>query len=323
MMKPKVQKKIPLFSVITAAYRAKPFLHRYFQTLSNQTICDFEVILSIRFDSSEEKNSTSKIIHKESEILKRKSVDVRTLEDDKNLGQGAARNQAAELAKGKYLAILDVDDEWSPEKLELSLECFQKNPDIDVVFHDKVLCNINGKEKKDCWTGRPITHRLLLFEDNKISNSASVMRTSKFRELEGFDETLREREDWDFWMRAAKENMVFFHLPQILLKYHVHGSNLHLNNIERNRNYMLKIFRQHFQMRFPKKLMDRFRYFRMRSMLNRVIVSHHLRNENFLEAFEEVFFCTLWWPFGWKNYGYLTLITFSLIKRSLRKLKFI
>ena len=73
MMKPKVQKKIPLFSVITAAYRAKPFLHRYFQTLSNQTICDFEVILSIRFDSSEEKNSTSKIIHKESEILKRKS----------------------------------------------------------------------------------------------------------------------------------------------------------------------------------------------------------------------------------------------------------
>ena len=148
-MKSKVQKEIPLFSVITAAYRAKPFLHRYFQTLSNQTICDFEVILSIRFDSSEEKNSTSKIIHKESEILKRKSVDIRILEDDKNLGQGAARNQAVELAKGKYLAILDVDDEWTPEKLELSLECFQKNPDIDVVFHDKVLCNINGKEKKD------------------------------------------------------------------------------------------------------------------------------------------------------------------------------
>ena len=75
MMKSKVQKEIPLFSVITAAYRAKPFLHRYFQTLSNQTICDFEVILSIRFDSYEEKNSTSKIIHKESEILKRKSLD--------------------------------------------------------------------------------------------------------------------------------------------------------------------------------------------------------------------------------------------------------
>ena len=314
MMKPKVQKKIPLFSVITAAYRAKPFLHRYFQTLSNQTICDFEVILSIRFDNSEEKNSTSKIIHKESEILKSKSVDIRILEDDKNLGQGAARNQAVELAKGKYLAILDVDDEWSPEKLELSLECFQKNPDIDVVFHDKVLCNINGKEKKDCWTGRPITHRLLLFEDNKISNSASVMRTSKFRELEGFDETLREREDWDFWMRAAKENMVFFHLPQILLKYHVHGSNLHLNNIERNRNYMLKIFHQHFEMRFPKKLMDRFRYFRMRSMLNRVIVSYQLRNNNFYEALKEVFICTLWWPFAWKNYGYLILIIYKKIK---------
>ena len=70
----KGSKKIPLFSVITAAYRAKPFLHRYFQTLSNQTICDFEVILSIRFDSSEEKISTSKIIHKESENLKRYHV---------------------------------------------------------------------------------------------------------------------------------------------------------------------------------------------------------------------------------------------------------
>ena len=314
MMKSKVQKEIPLFSVITAAYRAKPFLHRYFQTLSNQTIYDFEVILSIRFDSSEEKNSTFKIIHKESEILKTKSVDIHILEDDKNLGQGAARNQAAELAKGKYLAILDVDDEWTPEKLELSLECFQKNPDIDVVFHDKVLCDINGKEKNDCWTGRPITHRLLLFEDNKISNSASVMRTSKFRDLEGFDETLREREDWDFWMRAAKESMVFFHLPQILLRYHVHGSNLHLNNIERNRKYMLKIFHQHFEMRFPKKPMDRFRYFRMRSMLNRVIVSYQLRNNNFYEALKEVFICLFWWPFAWKNYGYFILALIKIMK---------
>ena len=70
MMKSKVQKEIPLFSVITAAYRAKPFLHRYFQTLSNQTIYDFEVILSIRFDSSEEK-STFKIIHKNRNIKKK------------------------------------------------------------------------------------------------------------------------------------------------------------------------------------------------------------------------------------------------------------
>ena len=91
-----------------------------------------------------------------------------------------------------------------------------------------------------------------------------------------------------FWMRAAKVSMVFSS-SKILLRYHVHGSNLHLNNIERNRNYMLKIFHQHFQMRFPKKLMDRFRYFRMRSMLNRVIVSQHLRNENFLEAFGKFF----------------------------------
>jgi len=304
----KDSKNTPLFSIITAAYRAKPFLHRYFQTLSNQTICDFEVILSIRFDSSEEKNSTFKIIHKESEILKRKSVDIHILEDDKNLGQGAARNQAVELAKGKYLAILDVDDEWTPEKLDLSLQCFQKNPDIDVVFHDKVLCEKNELEKKDCWTGRPITHRLLLFEDNKISNSASVIRTSKFKLLEGFDENIREREDWDFWLRAAKEQINFFHLPRILLKYHVHGNNLHLNNIERNRIFMLDIFHKHYQIRFPKKPLDFFRYARMRSTMNRVMVSNYLRNNDYFNAFKEVLICTTWWPLGWKNYAYLIFI---------------
>ena len=85
MMKSNVKKKIPLFSVITAAYRAKPFLHRYFQTLSNQTIYDFEVILSIHFDSYEEKNSTSKIIHKESGILKNKNVDIHILKVEMNL----------------------------------------------------------------------------------------------------------------------------------------------------------------------------------------------------------------------------------------------
>ena len=72
---------------------------------------------------------------------------------------------------------------------------FSKNPDIDVVFHDKVLCNINGKEKKDCWTGRPITHRLYGAKTTKYPIQLQSVRTSKFRELEGFDETLRERED--------------------------------------------------------------------------------------------------------------------------------
>ena len=140
------------------------------------------------------------------------------------------------------------------------------------------------------------------------------MRTSKFRELEGFDETLREREDWDFWMRGAKDSMVFFHLPQILLRYHVHGSNLHLNNIERNRNYMLKIFHQHFEMRFPQKTMDRFRYFRMRSMLNRFIVSCYLKHENYFKTFQEVFICIFWWPFAWKNYGYFILVLIKFMK---------
>ena len=52
----------------------------------------------------------------------------------------------------------------------------------------------------------------------------------------------------------------------------------------------------------------------MRSMLNRVIVSYQLRNNNFYEALKEVFICTLWWPFAWKNYGYFILIIYKKIK---------
>ena len=78
--------KIPLFSVITAAYRAKPFCIDIFKHFQIKPSMIAEVILSIHFDNSEKKNSTSKL-SKESEILKRKSVDIRILEDDKNLGQ--------------------------------------------------------------------------------------------------------------------------------------------------------------------------------------------------------------------------------------------
>jgi len=60
--------------------------------------------------------------------------------------------------------------------------------------------------------------------------------------------------------------------------------------------------------------MDRFRYFRMRSMLNRVIVSYQLRNNNFYEALKEIFICSFWWPFAWKNYGYFILIIYKKIK---------
>ena len=309
----------PFFSVITAAYRYEPFLQRYFQSLASQTFQNFEVLLCFRHDSPQERKKSLEKVWKAAEELTKKEITCRIFEDEKNLGQGAARNLAAQNAQGESLAVLDIDDEWMPEKLELCHQCFKQNPDIVVVFHDKVLCDSNGVEYQDCWDGRAINHRLLLFEDNKVSNSASTIRKESYWKLNGFDEGLREREDWDFWMRAAQFNLRFHHLPQILLRYHVHGNNLHLNNHERNREFMMKIFNDHYQQRSQKKQFDWVRYARMRSNLNRVFVSNNLRKKNYIQALNELIICFTWWPFSWKNIVYLGLLLFRKDKLRIHK----
>ena len=134
------------------------------------------------------------------------------------LGRRAARNRAVREAKGEFVAILDGDDFWTPEKLERQLPAFARSANIGLVYGDFV-----DFSRDDATDGRIITvrrfdpespHQLrdYFVHDGPIMPSTVVVRRSVFDDVGLFDESLRIGQDTEFCLRVA-DKWRFCHVP--------------------------------------------------------------------------------------------------------------
>ena len=130
---------------------------------------------------------------------------VRTIRHDARRGLAAARNTGAGAARAEWIAFLDDDDLWAPQKLRLQLAAAQ-SPGVDWVYGRAVVVDgakrvIGGHPFPD-----PAALAELLRGGNHVPGGGSnvLVRASAFRATGGFDETLRYFEDWDLWLRLLK-----------------------------------------------------------------------------------------------------------------------
>lgn len=122
----------------------------------------------------------------------------------KNQGPSAARNRAIERAKGDWIAFLDSDDEWTPNKLKTQLYYFEKHPALSICqteeiwIRNGVRVNPMNKHKK---IGGWIFEKCLPL--CVVSPSAVMMHKTLFYEVGLFDESLPACEDYDLWLRIS------------------------------------------------------------------------------------------------------------------------
>jgi GT2 family glycosyltransferase len=149
---------------------------------------------------------------------------VHLLVNQPNRGLAAARNAGAAIAKGKYLAFLDADDFWLPNKLALTTAALDRTPNAVLAYSDLTPVDNDGREL----AASPITSELahppsmeeLLTRWWPILPSAVVMRRSTYEVCGGFCERFRRSyEDVDLWLRA-REHGEFLFLEERLLRYH-------------------------------------------------------------------------------------------------------
>ncbi|UBF24885.1 glycosyltransferase [Kovacikia minuta CCNUW1] len=183
-----------LISVIIPAYNSMTYLPETLNSVLGQTHADFEVLIIDDGSSDHVQEWASKIADSRVKLIAQP-----------NQGASAARNTGITHAQGKYLAFLDADDLWQPNKLEKQLQCFAENPEVGLVHTWVTMINEKSKPTGGILTSfseGAVWEQLL--ERNTIACCSVMVRRDCFEQAGLFDQSLRSAEDWDMWIRIAR-----------------------------------------------------------------------------------------------------------------------
>lgn len=145
----------------------------------------------------------------------------------KGKGISAARNRAIQQARGEWLAFLDDDDEWHPDKLALQFDAVNNNPKYRLchtneiwIRHGKRVNAMHKHQKQGGWIYPQCLPRCV------ISPSSVIIHRSIFETTGLFDESLPACEDYDLWLRICSQQPVMFLDTALITKYGGHEDQL-------------------------------------------------------------------------------------------------
>lgn len=197
-----------LISIIMPAYNAEKTLPQAVGSVLSQTWQNFELI--IIDDCS--RDTTADIAQRFSAEDSR----VRLLRNEQNSGASQTRHNGIRQAKGNWLAFLDSDDAWAPDKLEKQI-ALQRRKNADLIFTGSAFMD-HMDNSKDWILHVPetIDYRKLL-KQNLISNSSVVVRKDRYLEHEYLGEELHE--DFVCWLRMLRAGNLACGIDEPLLIY--------------------------------------------------------------------------------------------------------
>lgn len=185
----------PLVSVIIPTYNRAHLIDRPIRSVLTQTFQDFELLLVD--DGSADRT--------EEAVRKVGDPRVRYIAQPCNAGVSAARNRGLRESCGEFVAFLDSDDEWLPEKLERQVEQFRQAPEKVGLIYTSVEA---VTAKNSSWIFRSEhrgnVYRKLLERNFILSGSCVMIRRNVIRSAGFFDEGIPAIEDYDLWVRVAR-----------------------------------------------------------------------------------------------------------------------
>ncbi len=159
-------------------------------------------------------------------LIRRQFPDVRYLQQE-NRGVSAARNRGIREAKGEWVAFLDSDDEWLPEKLERQLDALREDSEFLLCHTNEIWIRrgkrVNPMKKHTKFGGFIFKNCLPLCV---ISPSSVLVHRSLFERVGLFDESLPTCEDYDLWLRITSILPVLYLEEPLIMKYGGHADQL-------------------------------------------------------------------------------------------------
>jgi len=187
--------QIPMVSVVIPTFNRALMTCRAIQSVFNQSFNNYEIIV---VDDGSTDNT--------SEVIKKKwNGKITYIRYQNNKGGSYARNIGIKKSRGRYIAFLDSDDEWLPLKLEKQVDFFEKcKPLVGAVYclyykKKDILKKFNSKKEHG------YVYYVLLSGWCPSITSSIMIRNEVFKQGKKFDETLTSFQDYDLWIRIAKE----------------------------------------------------------------------------------------------------------------------
>jgi glycosyltransferase involved in cell wall biosynthesis len=234
---------LPLVSVIIPAYNAQAFIARTLESVISQSYKNIEVIVVNDGSLDRTGEIVESFAQKDSRIV---------LYNQSNKGVAAARNLAIEKSKGEYIAPIDADDIWYPQKLEKQVR-FMLEADSSVglvyawsVFIDEEDVIIGEYRPYQFWTFHNVekeAYHAMLLINVLVNGSTPLIRRTCFKKVGGYNSKLREQkaqgcEDWDLYLRIA-EHYQFRLVPEFLIGYRQITRSMSRNYKSMERSYNL------------------------------------------------------------------------------------
>lgn len=210
---------MPKVSVIIPTYNRSQYLRNSIDSVLNQSYQDFELIVVDDGSTDDSK-----------EVLSKFNGRIRYFYQE-NMGVSAARNKGIREAKGEYIAFLDSDDTWAPEKLEKQMLLFKNKPEVSLQY--SFARYKDNDLNYDDIRPRHVSKNLqdFLYGDTVLPTPTVILRKYCLDKVGLFDEDLYGIEDYDLWLRIVREFNIDF-ISEVLADVNICSDNLSKNSLK-------------------------------------------------------------------------------------------
>ena len=205
---------MPEISLIINCFNEAKFVRETLDSVFSQTFQDWEIVF---WDNASTDGS--------GEIATGYGERVRYFRSKTTIPLGSARKCAYEKTVGEYIAILDADDIWLPEKLERQLQLFDADPEVGMTYCDAIYFDEKGDQNRLFKLTNPYSGRIFgkLLAKNFIFSSTMMFRRSAIEKLgRAFDDRFARAQDYDLSLRMAYHYPIDY-VDEPLTKWRING----------------------------------------------------------------------------------------------------
>lgn len=187
-------KNTPLVSVIMPAFNSSEFIRTAIKSVLDQEYINLELLV---IDDASTDNTVS-IAEKFQQMDPR----IKILKNDINSGAGFARNKGIRKAQGDFIAFLDADDLWLPQKLSRQVRFLVDN-DLSFSFSSYLLMDEEGRLLDKTVEALPVLSYQKLLKSNYVGNLTGIYDVNRLGKV--YSPLVRKRQDWALWLSILKK----------------------------------------------------------------------------------------------------------------------